>query len=105
MTAAFSTITSPAFFELVIVIADYVAYFPKSVAFFETLRTMNEVRPFKLVFSFEVSGSPQGKVRWKLVEAMEMATAKGTFDFLDSPPTVRIARSRHYGWGRPFDFC
>ena len=100
----FSTITSPVFSELVVVLAAHVIYFPQDVTFFERLRRMTEVRPFKLVFLLEVSDFPWGKVRWELVEAVESATAKGTFDFLDSPPTIRITQPRRYGWGGPFDF-
>ena len=100
----FSTITSPVFSELVIVFADYVVHFPQNVTLFETLRTMYEARPFKLVALFEILDSSRGEVRWGLVEAMESAVAEGTFDFLDSPPAIRITRARRYRWGRPFDF-
>jgi len=102
MTELFSTITSPAFSELIIVLTEH-SYFPQNTAFFNALRTMNEARPFKLVFSLEVWDSPYREMRWWLIEAVELAITEGTFDFLDSPPVVRIAQSRHYEFGGLFD--
>jgi hypothetical protein len=47
----FLTITSPVFSELIVVLSlGAVSHLPSDVALFETLRTMNEVRHFKLVF-------------------------------------------------------
>ena len=67
----FSTITSPVFSELVIVLGgDRMSYLPSEIALFETLRAMNEVRPFKLVFLFEVEDSFQVEARRKLVGAL-----------------------------------
>ena len=88
----FSTITSPVFSELVIVYTGImVAYLPQEVALFETLRMMNVVRPFELVFLLEVSDSYQGKARLELEEALASATANGLLDFLYCPPTIRRA--------------
>jgi len=99
MMKVFSTITSPAFSELVVILAAHVIRFPQDVTFFERLHRMYEVRRFKLVFLLEILGSPQERARWELMEAMESATAKGTFDFLDSPPTIRITRPCCYWRG------
>ena len=79
-------------------------YLPRDVTFFEVLRAMNETRPFKLVFLLEISKFLWGEVLWGSAEALELMVAEGTFDFLDSSPTIRIARSRNYGWARPPDF-
>jgi hypothetical protein len=96
----FSTITSPVFFELVIVVgADVAAYVPSDVTLFETLHTMHGVRPFKLVFLLGVMG--EGRLR--LEGALDSVVAGGLLDFLDSPPTIRNARSREHRWDRSFD--
>lgn len=86
----FSTITSPVFSELVLILrGDDITYSPPDVTLFETLRAMSEIRPFKLVFSLAVSNRFQGEVRRKLVEALGSVTAKDSLGFLDSPPTIR----------------
>lgn len=56
----FSTIASPAFSELVVVFADYVAHFTQNAAFFDALRMMNEVIPFALALLLEFPDSPRG---------------------------------------------
>ena len=93
----FSTITSPVFSELVVIIlGSSVAYLPQNVTLFVTLRRMHEVRPFKLVFLLEIPD------RWgtqrRLADALNLLTAKGSFDFLDSPPTTRAAQGRYSEW-------
>lgn len=89
----FSTITSPAFSELVIITGDYL---PQNVTLFETLRKMNQVKPFKLVFLSEV---PDGwYARRRLEEGLDLVTTKGFVDFLDSPPTVRTTRALYSEW-------
>ena len=96
---AFLTITSPVFSELVVILgANAVAHLPSGVMF-DTLRTMNEVRPFKLVFLLVAVG----EARRRLVGALDSVTARGFLDFLDSPPTIRTARFREHGWDRSFD--
>lgn len=86
----FSTITSPVFSELAIVIRGHVLIFlSQDFTLFETLRKMNQIRPFKLVFLAEAPESRQEKVRRGLAEALDSVAAKGLLDFLDSPPTVR----------------
>jgi hypothetical protein len=100
----FSTITSPAFSEFVIVVgADEATYLPSEVALFETLRTVNEVRPFKLVFLLVALDPFWGETRRKLAEALDSVTAGGFLDFLDSPPAVRSGRSRERWSDTPFD--
>ena len=106
----FSTITSPVFSELVIIlVGDEIICLPREAMMFQTLRKMYEVRPFKLVFSFE--GPPpvprEGRsvpagVRRKLEKTLESVATKGFLDFLDSPPTIRVAtRVRHDEWDFP----
>jgi hypothetical protein len=90
----FSTITSPVFSELVILIGtriDAVAYLSTEAPFFEALRTMNEVRPFKLVFLLVGLDSFREEARRKLAGALDRMAVRGLLDFLDSPPTVRGA--------------
>ena len=85
----FSTITSPVFSELVVVIeGDVMSYPSKQLVLFETLRMMNEVRPFRLVLLLEVWDFYKEKARQKLAEALALATQRGCLDFLDSPPTI-----------------
>ena len=94
----FSTITSPVFSELVIVLgAQAVAYLPLGVMLFETLRTMNEARPFKLIFLF------LGEAREELAGALDSVIARGLLDFLDSPPTIRSAQFYEHGLDMSFD--
>ena len=93
----FSTIKSPAFSELVLIHSGYGTYFiPQEVALFETLREMNKIRPFKLVFLLGISDvlDPRGE----LTEALDLVAAKGRLDFLDSQPTIRTPQTRHDGW-------
>ena len=93
----FSTITSPVFSELVIVLAgSSMTYLPEEVKLFETLRSMNELRPFKLAFLFEGRYFVQSDEEWvpmnarsELKKTLDSVAAKGFLDFLDSPPTLR----------------
>lgn len=55
----------------------------------KTLRMMHEVRPFKLVFVFQVRGISWVR-GWIVGEFLKSIAAKGLFDFLGCPPTVRI---------------
>ena len=63
---------------------------------FRELRAIYEIRRFKLVFSLEIFGLP-GAQR-ELTEALDSVAAEGLLDFLDSLPTIRIPRFRHYKW-------
>ena len=95
----FSTITSPVFSELVIVLdTDSAFRIPLVIVLCEGLRELNEIRPFKLVFSFEGPHSSPEEARCVLARCLRSATARGLLDFLDSPPTIRIARPRRLGW-------
>ena len=86
-TEVFPTITSPVFSEFVIVLTgNMVAYLPQQVSLFGTLRTVNEIRPFKLAFLLDVS---EGEVLRKLVGELDLVATNGFLDFLDSPPTIR----------------
>lgn len=87
----FSSITSPTFSELVIPLSLATQWedLSEEVTFFETLRKMNQVRPFKLVFLFEDAGSHREETRQELVDALDTVIAQGLLDFLDAPPTVK----------------
>jgi len=87
----FSTITSPVFTEFVIVLNGRYGL-PHEAELFETLDRMNTVRPFKLVFLLEVSDTLRDSARQMVTEMLDIVAARGLLDFLDSPPTVRIAR-------------
>jgi len=92
----FSTIASPAFSELVVIIGGPMAYLPQNVTFFETLRKMHEVRSFKLGFLLEVPD------RWNsqrgLARVLNLVTAKGLVNFLDFPPTIRTSHTSYSEW-------
>jgi hypothetical protein len=85
----FSTITSPAFSELAIVVRSSELAYALSNPIFETLHMMSEIRPFKLVFLLTSLDCFEGEPRRKLEVALDLATERGLFDFLDSPPTIR----------------
>jgi len=87
----FSTITSPVFSELVIVVkGNETSDIPSDLTLFETLRTMKEIKPFKLVFSFDaLSPITHGeKEHRRLVKVLDLVNAEGLLDFLDSPPVI-----------------
>lgn len=87
----FSTITSPLFSELVIVLWGYeIAYLPSDVTLFKTLRTINGVRPFELAFMIEGFDLYQEETRKELEGVLDSVTAEGLLDFLESPPNILI---------------
>jgi len=88
----FSTITSSTFSELVVAIrGDDVFDIPSDITFFKALRTMKEIRPFKLVFSFDTLAQiiHGEKEQRRLAEALDAVNAEGLLDFLDSPSIIR----------------
>lgn len=88
----FSTITSPVFSELVIVLrSDLFIRFLLDPMSFDVLRMMHKVRPFKLVFLLHIYSPPNGG-EWMFERAFEPASKRGLFNFLDSPPVVRSAK-------------
>ena len=66
---------------------------PREVTLSDTLRTMNEIKPFKLVFLLEVLDPAQVEPQRRLAEALDPVTVDGLLGFLDSPSTIRVARS------------
>jgi hypothetical protein len=86
----FATITSLVFSELALVIVDdAMLHLPHEVTLFETLREMNALRPFKLVFLLNVPDISRREARRKLAEALDSVAEMSLLDFLDSPPTIR----------------
>lgn len=85
-----------------IVLTGRVACLRYEVRIFETLRMMNETRPFELVFSLEAPPFSLPEARRTLEDVLEWATANGLLNFLDSPPSIRISPSRFYDWNFPF---
>jgi hypothetical protein len=101
----FSTITSPVFSELVIVLGvKAAARLPSEVTLFETLRTMNEIRTFKLAFLLVAPDLHRENARRMLTGALGPAAASGLLDFLDSPPTIRCTRFPEYKCDLTFDY-
>ena len=74
----------------------YHNYLPSDVTLFETLRTMNEVRPFELVFLIEVFGIYQEESRQELTGALDSTIAAGLFDFLESLPNILSSVQRRW---------
>jgi hypothetical protein len=100
----FSTITSPVFSELVIILGtNAITELPPEVKLFETLRTMSRARPFKLVFLLVAQDLFQGEAQRRLAGTLDSVAARGLLDFLASPTTIRIARIRDQGWGETVD--
>jgi len=97
----FSTITSPVFSELVIVLGgDLKDHLPPGILLGEELRELNKIRPFKLVFLFGGHHWGIGDPRGTLASSVASETRTGGYlGFLGSPPTVRISQSRSNGWG------
>lgn len=90
---SFRTIRSPVFSDLVLVLLwserDSLLL---DDTLFEALRTMYEVRPFKLVFLFQVWFPPSEDGQQMFEGVIESVNAKGFLKFLDSPPTFRVER-------------
>jgi hypothetical protein len=100
----FSTITSPVFSELAILVwNDEAVRLLSEVMLFETLRAMNEARSFKLVFLFMASRSSLEEKQRELAGALDSVIARGLFDFFGSLPTTRYGGFRSGRWGTSFD--
>ena len=92
---AFSTITSPVFSELVLILGDdEIAHLPSDVTLSKTLRTMSEVRPFRLVFLLAALDRLLHEVRQKLVEALDLVRAQGSLDFYADDPYSTAPKPR-----------
>ena len=92
---AFSTITSPVFSELVIVLqgVDAIMALLSEVALFQTLSRMNEIRPFKLVFLLEGMGCLREE-RLMMEGVIRRVVEESSLDFLASPATIRLNEFR-----------
>ena len=94
----FSTITSPSFSELLIVLREgEIKNLSPDTAFFHALRIIHEIKGFRLVFLLHILHWPLGE-RVALGRALESAAAKGLFDSLDSPPIIRVEGVTHREW-------
>ena len=92
MMEIFSTVTSPVFSELVIVLrSDQFLRLLLDSTSFEALRMVHRVRSFKLVFLLYIYHLPHERQR-VFERALETASAGGLLNFLDSPPVVRSAK-------------
>ena len=89
----FSTITSPVFSQLTFVVwYDQFVQLLSDAVLFETLYTMHKVQPFKLDFLVQLPHPPSREGRQGFELALGELTEGGGFDFLDSPPTVRLVQ-------------
>jgi len=90
MLGLLSSITSPVFSELIFdIVEDDIVYLHLEVGFFGMLRKVYGVRPFKLVFLLEASGTSRVDAQRRLAGALGGVVAEGLLDFLYSPPTIR----------------
>ena len=89
----FSTITSSVFSDLIFVLwHDQFTRLLSDDTLFLTLRTMTEVRPFKLAFLLQVPHLPSREGRRKFEATLESVITEGLLDFLDSPPTICVVQ-------------
>ena len=106
----FSTIRSPVFSELAFDVRHYeLARLSVDLAFFETLRQLNGIRSFNLVFMLcgvGPSPSPNNMLR-EFEKVLGSVTERALLDFLGSPPTVKDVRRivrppNNYRWDVTF---
>ena len=91
----FSTITSPVFSELVIILGyDPMPSLPPGILLGEGLRELNKIRPFEWVF---LCVDPHWDIRdpGEVLASSTVFGTRGSLSFLGSPPTVRISRPRY----------
>ena len=91
-----STVTSPVFSEFIIGLPRYDTRLHWADALFRPLSSISQPKHFGLTFSLEYQASCEA--RRALLDTLDPLTAKGLFDFLDSPPIIRVAQPRHYKW-------
>ena len=90
---------TPVFSELIMFVrASGVTRASFDIALSETLRAMNQVRPFRLVFLPVTPDPLLGEARQKLEGAFDSVTARCLLDCLDSPPIIHSARSPESRW-------
>jgi hypothetical protein len=82
---ALSTITSPAFSEIVIVFVT-ASCWQKSLA--EVLVQLYKIKEFRVVFCLQVSEESRALLLQRLTLGTRKAVAEGTYDFLPCPPLV-----------------
>jgi hypothetical protein len=96
---AFSTITSSRFSELVILVgATALTSIPPDRGLFDTLRSMNRVKPFRLIFLLLSPDLLLREARRNLEGVLNKVAARGLLDFLDSPPVIRSAQPPEPRW-------
>jgi len=90
----FSTITSPVFSELCVVLEGDMTFLPQNVVPLEALSKMNEIRPFKLVFLVEVLKFFGWGMRRRFERTLDSVIARGLLKSFDSLPVIRWAQPR-----------
>ena len=83
-----STITSPVFSEVAIVLGDRDINELFRSSLFSAVRSVYEVKPFHLVFSLEVWEGYRKPATKDFKTHMNAEAAKGGFDFLPRPPVI-----------------
>ena len=84
------TITSPVFSDVVIILREGTIQdmvFIQHVVF-STMRSLYEVKPFRLVFSLEIWEGDKENIVEMLKRCIDVETAKGGLDFLPCPPVI-----------------
>lgn len=85
----FSAITSTVLSVLIFVLwNEDLTGLLSSNTFFWSLRTMNQVRPFKLVFLVQFLRATYWEERPKVDAILASVNTKGLLNFLNSPPIV-----------------
>ena len=82
-----STIKSPAFSEIVVVFSEQGVYWTWGLPL-TLFREMYEIKEFRLAFCLEAPEESRVQDVRQLASRTRVEVAKGTFDFLPSPPSV-----------------
>lgn len=91
-----STITSPAFSEVVVVFYELdVRWPPRGLN--EVLREMYKIKRFRVAFCLETQEELRAQGLHRLTMDTGAAAAGGAYEFLPSPPSVFSRRGTRYG--------
>lgn len=91
-----STITSPAFSEVVVVFCEMdVRWPPRGLN--EVLREMYKIKRFRVAFCLETQEELRAQGLHQLSVGTGATVAGGAYDFLPSPPLVFSRRGTRYG--------
>ena len=98
----FSTITSPAFSEVVVVFSEFdVRWLSRSLD--KVLREMYEIKEFRVAFCLETLEELRVLNLHQLTWETKAAVARGVYDFLLPPPLVFSRTVTRYGRASPLE--